>query len=133
MLNPPECPTFTLIQNGVKKVEGRKYSPKYQQYNVGDTLVFTFNGDSVSATITFLHKYKTLEDYLRGETVEAVLPGVTSFDAAVRLYNTWSSPQERELFTKAVRLWFSSNRAMSSSGINSQYYCTIVSFYEIFN
>ena len=106
ILNPPECPTFTLIQNGVKKVEGRKYSPKYQHYNVGDTLVFTFNGDSVSATITFLHKYKTLEDYLRGETVEAVLPGVTSFDAAVRLYNTWSPPQERELLQKQYGFGF---------------------------
>ena len=42
ILNPKECPTYTYIKQGVKTVEGRKYSEKYQKYRRGDILIFTF-------------------------------------------------------------------------------------------
>ena len=32
ILNPDECPTFDYIKKGIKTVEGRKNSEKYQKY-----------------------------------------------------------------------------------------------------
>ena len=32
ILNQEDCPTFDLIASGIKTVEGRKNSPKYQEY-----------------------------------------------------------------------------------------------------
>ena len=93
--NPPECPTFDLIRTGVKTVEGRKFSLKHQKYKVGDTLVFTCGERSAAATITYLHAYRSLEDYLKTEGIHTALPGIRDFESAVKLYNTFSTPLER--------------------------------------
>ena len=34
ILNPKICPCFTYIKNGIKTVEGRKNSLKYQAYKL---------------------------------------------------------------------------------------------------
>ena len=103
--NIPECPCADLIRSGHKPVEGRTYTPKHRQMQIGDFIDFVLpTGDILVCCITFIHMYPTLEDYLIHEGVDRALPGV-SFERAVELYNTggvypsmpWSKPDEREL------------------------------------
>lgn len=100
ILNPPECPTFDLIRSGVKTVEGRKNSEKYQKYKKGDTLIFICGDEMLKTEITYVNKYKTVEDYLREETLEKALPCVKTIKEGVKIYNLWTREKDREKLRK---------------------------------
>ena len=98
--NPKICPTFTLIKNGVKTVEGRKNSEKYQKYKKGDTLIFVCGKEKIKTQITYIHRYKTVEDYLKRETLKRALPCVKTIKEGVEIYNLWTNKTERQLLRK---------------------------------
>jgi ASC-1-like (ASCH) protein len=106
--NPNKCPTFDHIKNGLKTVEGRKYSPTYQKYKEGDIIIFknSETGETLRTQIVDLRPYETLEDYLLGEGIKEVLPGVQTMRDAIDLYNTWSSEAEREELRKKYKYGF---------------------------
>ena len=90
ILNPKECPCYTYIKDGIKTVEGRKNSVKYQAYKKGDILIFTYNGEKLKTKITYINKYKTVEDYLQKETIKIALPCVKTIKEGVKIYNLWT-------------------------------------------
>jgi ASC-1-like (ASCH) protein len=87
-------PWFSLIRSGIKPVEGRKNVPKWQKIRVGDYLDFFYGEEHFRTVVTEIRKYPSLEDYLLDVTVEKALPGVSSFEEAVRIYHQWSTPEE---------------------------------------
>ena len=100
ILNPKECPTFTYIKKGIKTVEGRKYSEKYQKYKKGDILIFVCGKEKLKTKITYIHRYKTVENYLKRETLKKALPCVKTVKEGVKIYNLWTNEKEREKLRK---------------------------------
>ena len=105
--NPKECPTFDLIKSGKKTVEGRKNNEKYQEYKVGDYINFYCDKprgcrkkEYLLTKITKINKYKTVEDYLKTETLKKALPCVKTIKEGVKLYNLFSSQSERNALKK---------------------------------
>ena len=105
--NPVECPTFDLIKSGKKTVEGRKNNEKYQEYRVGDYIKFYCDKERgcrkkeyLLTKITKINKYKTVEDYLRKETLKKALPCVKTIKEGVEIYNLFSSQSERNSLRK---------------------------------
>ena len=105
--NPEQCPTFDLIKSGKKTVEGRKNNEKYQEYKVGDYIKFYCERkqgckkkEYLLVKITKINKYKTVEDYLRKETLKRALPCVKSVKEGVDIYNLFSSKSERNALQK---------------------------------
>ena len=105
--NPEECPTFDLIKSGKKTVEGRKNNEKYQEYRVGDYIKFYCDKkrgcrkkEYLLTKITKINKYKTVEDYLRKETLKRALPCVKTIKEGVKIYNLFSSQSERNALRK---------------------------------
>ena len=105
--NPEECPTFDLIKSGKKTVEGRKNNEKYQEYKVGDYINFYCDKqrgcrkkEYLLTKITKINKYKTVEEYLRTETLKKALPCVKTIKEGVKLYNLFSSQSERNALRK---------------------------------
>ena len=96
MKNPEECPVFDYTKDGIKTVEGRKNSLKYQQYNVGDLLEFVYNDEKVLTIINYINKYETIEDFLRNERLKRALPCVNIVKKGVEIYNLWTSQKEIE-------------------------------------
>lgn len=96
ILNPEECPTFDYIKNGIKTVEGRKNSKKYQKYSIGDTLIFTYKVQEVKTKILYINRYKTVKDYLEKETLKNALPNIKTIEDGINIYNLWTSVEERE-------------------------------------
>lgn len=87
-------PWFSLIRDGIKPVEGRKNSPKYQPIQAGDFIDFS-NGDEHFMTIvTEIRRYSSVEEYLEDVTITKALPGVPSFTEAVKTYHLWNTPEE---------------------------------------
>lgn len=95
ILNPENCPTFTMIKSGIKTVEGRKYSEKYHSYKQGDTLIFHCDGEKLVTRITYIHLYPDVEQYLRAEKLKRALPCVKTYKKAIEVYNTWSTAEDR--------------------------------------
>jgi ASC-1-like (ASCH) protein len=63
-------PWFGKIRQGIKTVEGRKYSAKYSQLGPGDMVRFYCDNDSYLVEIVKLVRYATLEEYLLAEGFE---------------------------------------------------------------
>ncbi len=89
-----EDPWFSLIRQGIKPVEGRKNTHTYKKIKAGDLINFSNGKESFKATVTEVRQYASLEEYLEDVTVEKALPGISSFEEALKIYHQWSSPEK---------------------------------------
>ena len=76
-------PWFSHIRQGIKSVEGRKNSAKYQKIQSGDFIEFTNGKETFLSRVTEVRSYASLEDYLRDVTVAKALPNVSSLQEAI--------------------------------------------------
>jgi len=97
-----ECsnPWFTLIKQGIKPVEGRKANSKWNSIKKGDIITFTDGKDGkFDALVTDVNPYHSpnaLQKYLEAETLARALPGITTIEEGMKIYHTWSTPEEIE-------------------------------------
>lgn len=89
-------PWFSFIENGQKKVEGRKNLALYRNWSAGDVIIFYLEAREFKAVIRDIRHYKSLEEYLLIEGIEKVLPGISSLEEAKAIYLQWSSQEEIE-------------------------------------
>lgn len=88
-------PWFTYLMSGCKPIEGRKASLKWSKLTPGMTLKLISDLDQVGyVKITSIHRYPSLEAYLKTEGVDRCLPGVRTLKDAVAVYSQWSTAEE---------------------------------------
>jgi len=91
-------PWFSYIREGIKPVEGRKNSPKYQKIQVDDFIEFSNGKEHFRTIVTEIRAYASLEDYLDDVTVQKALPNVSSYEEAIKTYHQWSTPEEIQTY-----------------------------------
>lgn len=82
-------PWYSLIKNQQKVVEGRICNEKYSGLENGDIikLLKTENEEEfVLLKIINIEKYKTFREMIESETLERVLPNITTIDEGVEVY-----------------------------------------------
>lgn len=91
-----EDPWFSLLEKGIKPVEGRKGKEKYISLKSGDTIRFqcTNSERSFIATVQRVDRFNNLVDYLNEVTLEKALPGISTLEEGIRIYSAWSAPEE---------------------------------------
>jgi len=90
-------PWFSLLQKGIKTVEGRKGGPKWKALSEGDAVIFSSNdGRRVHARVVQVRQYETMDEFLETERM-AALPGIISVEEAAAVYWQWWSPEEVNL------------------------------------
>lgn len=89
-----EEPYFSLIRKGLKRVEGRKNSPKYQSIKQGDSIEFYCGDQSFLTEVTEVRLYRDLRAYLEDVTPPKALPGVRTMEEAIAIYLQWSREEE---------------------------------------
>lgn len=91
-------PWFSLLEQGLKPVEGRKGQQKYRDLKPGDRLLFRCVGQEREffATVERVDYFATLLDYLQGVGLEKALPGAANLEEGLQIYATWSTPDEIE-------------------------------------
>ena len=97
-------PWFSLIQQGIKTVEGRINKGDFAKMTIGDTIIFTNTDVDWSVTIKDIKIYNTFEEYLNSETLERCLPHTdiqTIEDGLKVYYQYYSTHEEREFGVKA--------------------------------
>lgn len=101
VISNSRTPVLTSIKNGSKPVEGRKNSPFYQKIKKDDIILFEAKRESdndlkeLYCCVTYIHKYRTLEDYLEKEGYKKTLPWTNSMEEALQSYNSWTRPEDR--------------------------------------
>lgn len=91
-------PWFTYIQQGTKKVEGRKGKEIYRALKPGSVVRFHCDNPprEFLAQVDRVDSFVSLEDYLNGVGLENALPSVETMAEGKKIYLQWSSEQEIE-------------------------------------
>jgi ASC-1-like (ASCH) protein len=76
MLSLKLCePYFTLIQNGIKKAEGRVKKGRFINIKEGDTLQFNNDDKSYHVTVTYVEEYPSFYEMMRAR-IDVLLPNI---------------------------------------------------------
>lgn len=88
---------FHAIVSGIKTVEGRLNSPKFKDVQVG--MPICFSSESTEQTIVciveVIDRYQNFQDMLLAQGVGNMLPGVTSFEQAVDMYESFPGYKDK--------------------------------------
>jgi len=94
-------PWFSLMQCGVKTVEGRLNKGGYSILEIGDTIEFT-PSESIAKSFTLAIKeirvYASFQDYLCAEGLGRCLPGVLTVNDGVAIYRKFYSEADEVKF-----------------------------------
>lgn len=102
---------FNAIYDGIKPIEGKKYSQRWRHLKTGDVITFR-NSDNpetgiFTKKIVSIQLYQNLDDYLNGEGLQNVLPGITTIEEGkLEYYKFWNNDEEikRDGGIMAIRL-----------------------------
>ncbi len=89
-----EEPWFTKIKQGIKTVEGRKFSNKFASLKSGEILKFCCANDSFLTQVIKVVPYKSLDDYLHSEGITRLLPGIENFQEALEVFLGFNTNEE---------------------------------------
>ena len=91
---------FDALVNGTKTIEGRKASPNYINLRIGDSVMFVsdLDGQCARFTITDIRTFANVKEMLQQEGIEHCLPGVTSLEAALAIYKSFSTQEELDQY-----------------------------------
>ena len=78
---------FLDIQNNLKTLEARCAYRSLQNLQSGDQIEFTCNDQTCLKMVSSVRKYPTISDMLENENVSQLLPGVSSYAEAFKIYS----------------------------------------------
>lgn len=88
---------FDLIKAGKKTVEGRIATEKFNNIQIGDLIVFinSLTAEELLCCVTRFSHYHTFQEMLAHEGVENCLPGATSTQEGVTIYENLPGYKEK--------------------------------------
>jgi ASC-1-like (ASCH) protein len=87
-------PWFSFLRKGIKTIEGRKYSTKYQDLRKNDIIIFCNKDDKFKAKVVNITIYKNLDEYLTQNDLNNILPTIKSLEKAREIYLNFNSEEE---------------------------------------
>ena len=95
-------PWFSLVQFGIKKVEGRLNKGDFANMAVGDFILFTNNElgfeRKFQVEIQGVTHYDSFQLYLESETLERCLPTVHNMQDGLSVYHKYYTKQDEETY-----------------------------------
>lgn len=86
---------FEELRSGIKSVETRAASPRYQTIAVGDTLTFVCGKKKFSKTITKKTHYKSLDAMFKKISFKKIMPNLKSAKEAEKVYYSYPDYKEK--------------------------------------
>ena len=90
---------FNAVVLGLKTVEGRLNSPKFQDLCIGMLMSFTSvaSDEVVVCEITGIHRYANFKEMLLEQGVENMLPGITCIEQGIAVYESFPGYKEKSV------------------------------------
>ncbi len=97
---------FDLIKSGQKTVEGRIATEKFHHIQIGDSLVFINNQteEQLTCQITGFSHYRTFQEMLVSEGLSNCLPGITSLQQGIEIYESLPGYKEKVVQYGAIAM-----------------------------
>jgi ASC-1-like (ASCH) protein len=86
---------FEELRSGIKAVETRAASIKYQPIEKGDTLIFVCSKDKFSKTITKKTHFKSIDAMLKKIPFRKIMPGLKSVAEVKKAYYSYPNYKEK--------------------------------------
>lgn len=87
--------SFEDLRKGIKAVETRAASLKYQSIEVGDILVFSCGKDKFSKIITKKNHYKSILSMLKKIQFKRIMPDAKSIKEVEKSYYSYPNYKEK--------------------------------------
>lgn len=88
-------PRFEEVKSGIKKIETRAATPKYQKLGVGDEITFTCGEDSFTKTIAKRYHWPSVDAMFAEVPLKNVMPDIDSVEAAKARYASYPGYPEK--------------------------------------
>jgi len=97
---------FDDIKSGIKTAEGRCNSSKFENIVVGDQISFVcVQTQAVMVkTVTAINFYRNFKDMLVHEGVQNMLPGVTTIEQGVVIYESFPGYKDKVVQVGAIAI-----------------------------
>jgi ASC-1-like (ASCH) protein len=86
---------FEEVRSGIKEYETRAGTVKYQPIEVGDTLIFTCNGDTFSKIITEKYAWPDIDAMVKEIPFKKINPSVDSVEEMKKVYASYPGYEEK--------------------------------------
>ena len=86
---------FDELMSGIKTIETRAATTKYQPIEVGDTLTFTCEDERFMKTITKKYIWPSIDEMLGEVPMQSVMPSVNSVKEMKEEYSSYSGYNEK--------------------------------------
>ena len=97
---------FDAVASGLKTVEGRINSSRFENCKPGDMVSFTCasTNDTIVCTITAVTVYQNFYDMLQAQGVENMLPGIITLQDGVDMYEAFPGYKEQVKISGAIAI-----------------------------
>lgn len=80
-------PSFSLVKDGKKTIEGRLNKNTFKKININDTINFyNYKNDSISVKVIDIRKYKSFTDMIDNEDLNKITPLSKSKKESIQIY-----------------------------------------------
>jgi|SRR3989344_6972119 len=86
---------FDDIKSGIKSVETRANTVKYQSIKVGDTLTFVCEGDKFSKTVAKVYHWSDIDEMVKEIPFKKIMPNIESVDAMKKAYYSYPDYEQK--------------------------------------
>ncbi len=94
-------PWFSLINLGLKTVEGRLNKGDFSQMKIGEVIEWKnddFKSRSFMTKIVGKREYKTFKEYLEAEGLNKCLPGIPTLEHGLSVYYKYFTKEDEEKY-----------------------------------
>ena len=86
---------FDELQSGIKSIETRAASPKYQSIKIGDTLTFICGNNKFSRVIKTKRHFKNLDSMFKVIPFKKIMPELDSIEEVKKIYYSYPNYKEK--------------------------------------
>lgn len=86
---------FNEIIEGIKTIETRAATTKYQAIHKGDIVTFVCGGAEISKTVTRVEHFGTLDEMFSQLPLQRIMPSVKNIEAAKKVYQGFPNYMEK--------------------------------------
>jgi len=98
-------PFFSLLADGIKKVDGRKATEKWLSLKIGEKVIAdNEDGEQKLFVITDIRKYPNVREYLINEGLRNTVPGTVTIEEGIDIYRRWSTNKELKAHFLAIEM-----------------------------
>lgn len=94
-------PWFSLIKFGIKTVEARLNMGLYKTIQKNDVIEFyndNFGDRNYKCKVTDVRYYQTFNQYLQEEKIENCLPGISTLEDCMKIYEPFRTKMLEDIF-----------------------------------